>query len=210
LGIRLYRRLWSFFQKDTMIKVLFWSTIVFTSSILIVQPVHTIMPPVFLPLFHPSALVLDIALFVLLATILFHKHPTILFIGAQEISELYIIKQDSGLPLYHFKFKVGRVEGLEILSAFFTGIKHFVKHTLGKGEVESILVGDQEMIVQEGIHTYGILIARQSSELTRKLLRLSIDSFERYYQLSQIDYVEKKTSKEFDKIIERFFEFATI
>jgi len=210
LGIRLYRRLANFLQKDKVISFLFWFTVAFTSTILILQPLQQLVPDVLIWLFQPSTFILDITLFVLLVTFLFQKHPTILFVETHETSELYIIKQESGLPLYHFEFRGGRSGGSEIISAFFTGIKHFVKYSLGKGEIESIQVGDQEMIIKEGIYTYGILIAKQSSELTRNLLRISVDSFEKIYQFNNVDYIELKRMKAFDSIIERYFEFAII
>ena len=143
--------------------------------------------------------------------ILFIRHPTILFVGTHEIEEIYVIQRDSGLPLYNFSFiPENGGTGSEILSAFFTGIRHYVKHSLGSGEIERILVGDLELIIQEGIFTYGILISKKSSDLVKNLLRVTIEEFEKKYGFEFEDHVEPQKYLGFDEFIARYFEFAMI
>lgn len=210
LGRRIYKRLAPVIREDKIVRSGFWLALLLSWLILLVQPLSSFFPEILMPLVGQSLFILLITLFLVLLTLLLHRHPTILFIEAHRISEMYIIMQDSGLPLYHYKFDRSRTGGSEVISAFFTGIKDFVKLTLEKGGIERILVGEQELTIQEGIHIYGILIAKESSELTTNLLRISVDAFEKHYQFDGMDHVKPTKMKEFNDVIKRYFEFALI
>ncbi|MHA1907593.1 MAG: hypothetical protein ACW98Y_09900 [Candidatus Thorarchaeota archaeon] len=209
LVVRIFRRLRISMRKDYHTRVLFWIIIVVLPSILFVQPFRNIAPLFMQPLYHPAVILSMNALFLLLIVNLFIRHPTILFAGTNEIEEIYLIKRDSGLPLYHYNFipEIG-VNGREILAAFFTGIRHYVKHSLGSGEIERILVGEHELVIQEGILTYGILISKKSTDIAENLLRLALSEFENRYGIGFEDHVRPKEYADFDKVITRYFEFA--
>lgn len=211
LAASLFRRLGPHFRRDRPFMILFWITVLFSPAVLLIQPLAPISPLFLQPLFHSSILLATIALFVLLVLVLFIRHPTILFVGGHEINEIYIIKKDSGIPLFHFTFQANRREGgTEILSAFFTGIKHYVMESIGGGEIESIVVGEEELLIEEGLFTYGVLIAKKSSELTRNLLTIAVSSFESNMEPSKAEYTMPHESENFKATIERYFEFALL
>jgi hypothetical protein len=209
LVVRIFQRLRISIRKDYHTRILFWVVILVFPLILLIQPFSAIVPS-FLQLLSHQAVILSMnALFLLLIVNLFIRHPTILFAGTNEIEEIYVIKRDSGLPLYHFSFNPeNEVNGREILSAFFTGIRHYVKHSLGSGDIERILVGDYELVIQEGIFTYGILISRKSTDIAENLLRLAVGDFESRFAIGFEDHVRPKEYREFDAVISRYFEFA--
>lgn len=209
LGASLFRKLGAHFRKDRPFVVLFWITVLFSPAVLLVQPLAPLSPLFLQPLFQSSLFLGTISLFVLLILVLFARHPTILFVGGHEISEIYIIKKDSGIPLFHFAFQRSRrEEGTEILSAFFTGIRHYITESIGGGEIESIVVGEDELLIEEGSFTYGVLIAKKSSELTRNLLAIAVSSFESNMEPSKAEYIMPHESTKFKATIERYFEFA--
>ncbi|MCK5239745.1 MAG: hypothetical protein KAR33_09375 [Candidatus Thorarchaeota archaeon] len=211
LIFRMFKRLRISMRRDYYTRILFWIVVVFLPFLLVIQPFRNIAPGIMQPLFHPSLILSMVTLFLLMLVILFIRHPTILFVGTHEIEEIYVIQRDSGLPLYNFSFiPENGGTGSEILSAFFTGIRHYVKHSLGSGEIERILVGDLELIIQEGIFTYGILIAKKSSDLVKNLLRVTIEEFEKKYGFEFEDHVEPQKYLGFDEFIARYFEFAMI
>jgi hypothetical protein len=211
LAISLFRRLRAHFRKDRPFMVLFWITVLFSPAVLLLQPLAPMSPLFLQPLFRSSLLLATISLFVLLVLVLFIQHPTILFVGGHEISEIYIIKKESGIPLFHFAFQTNRREGgTEILSAFFTGIRHYITESIGGGEIESIVVGEDELLIEEGSFTYGVLIAKKSSELTRNLLAIAVSSFECNMEPSKAEYIMPHESGKFKATIERYFEFALL
>ncbi|MFW9848185.1 MAG: hypothetical protein ACFFF4_03545 [Candidatus Thorarchaeota archaeon] len=209
LIVRIFRRLRISIRQDILTRILFWVIIIVFPFTLFIQPFGDVAPALMQPLYHPAVFLVMNTLFLLLIIRLFVRHPTILFSGTNEIEEIYIINRNSGLPLYHYNFLPNNgYNGSEILSAFFTGIRHYVKHSLGSGEIERILVGEHELVIQEGIFTYGILITNQSTDISVNLLRLSIDEFEMRYGLEIHDHVEPRKYLEFDDVIIRYFEFA--
>ncbi|MHA2424732.1 MAG: hypothetical protein ACXAEF_08080 [Candidatus Thorarchaeota archaeon] len=209
LVVRIFKRLRISIRKDYATRALFWVIIIILPFIRFSQPFRDIAPTILLPLYHPSVIVSMNTLFLLLIVNLFIRHPTILFAGTNEIEEIYIIKRDSGLPLYHFNFvPENGIDGKEILSAFFTGIRHYVKHSLGSGEIERIHVGDHELVIHDGILTYGILISKKSTDIAENLLRLVVREFENRFGLAYDDHVRPKVYREFDQVISRYFEFA--
>jgi len=209
LILRMFNRLRISMRKVYYTRMLFWIVIAVLPFIFVIQPFANVAPVFMQPLFHPALLLSMVTLFLLMLVILFIRHPTIFFVGTHEIEELYVIQRNSGLPLYHFSFiPENEVTGSEILSAFFTGIRYYVKHSLGSGEIERIQVGELELTIQEGILTYGILIAKKSTDFAKNLLRVSIEEFEKRYGFEYEDFVEPQRYVDFDEVIARYFEFA--
>jgi len=210
LATRSYHNLHISVREDIKTPIAFWIIIIVLPTILTLQPFRSIAPSFLQPLYHLSVIMVAVAFFFLMLTILFRNHPTILFAGTHEIDEIYIITQGSGLPLYHYNFhseESHKDPGL--LSAFFTSIRHFVKHSLGSGEIERIQIGEYELHLQEGVLTYGILITKESTELAKNLLALSVSEFEAEFGFNlDPSFIETKQYESFDKMIAKYFEFA--
>ncbi|MDF1539120.1 MAG: hypothetical protein P1Q69_09460 [Candidatus Thorarchaeota archaeon] len=211
LVLRVFNRLRISMRKDYHTPALFWIIVIVLPFILLIQPFRQIAPIILQPLFHSSIMMLMVTVFLLMLANLFYRHPIILFVGSHDIEELYVIRRDSVLPMYHYSFVSSGMEGAtEILSAFFTGIKHYVKHSLGSGEIQQIQVGDYELNIHEGLFTYGILIAKRSSKLAKNLLRLFIEEFESSVGYQYVNHVEPQKYQAFDRVVSRFFEFAIV
>ncbi|MFW9907205.1 MAG: hypothetical protein ACFFEF_01410 [Candidatus Thorarchaeota archaeon] len=209
LALRIFYRLRVSAQEDISTRILFWIIVTCLPTILLLQPFRQAISVDLGLILNQSVFLSVIALFFVLLIILFQKHPTILFMATHVIEELYIIERNGGLPLYHYNFASHHQNNeTEILSAFFTGIRHYVKHSLGSGEIERILVGNLELSVCEGIFTYGILIAKESTDLTKNLLAMILNRFEQSYGFTAEDTVQPSKYTEFDTVVAKYFEFA--
>lgn len=164
------------------------------------------LPPI---LMYPEVVTTVTGFFLLWVGILLSKHPTILFSTINDILDLYIIDSGSGLPQYSYSFGNRKVrEGGEVLSAFFTSIRHFVKQEIAAGEIEKIVIGDSEVVVCDGLFCFGILLARKSSRLVQLLLEVILSEFEAAYAFELTEPNRTNRFSEFDYTIERYFEFA--
>ncbi len=210
LALRSYHDLHTSLRRDIQTPITFWTVIIVLPTILILQPFRNGDPNFLQPLYHQSLILIPVALLFLFAAILLKKHPTILFAATHDIEEIYIITQGSGLPLYHYNFHaVETPKDPGLLSAFFTSIRHFVKHSLGSGDIEKIQIGEYELYLHEGLLTYGILITQESTELAKNLLALSVAEFEAQFGLDlDPSFIETTQYKSFDRIISKYFEFV--
>ncbi|MHA1883275.1 MAG: hypothetical protein ACTSUO_09560 [Candidatus Thorarchaeota archaeon] len=209
LALRIFHRLNISVRNDIPTRVSFWMIVTVLPILVVLQPFKLSLPEFIQPLLHQSVILAIVSTFFLMLVFLFRKHPTILFVATHEIDEIYIIKRGSGLPLYHYNFVFENDSNDSgLLSAFFTSIRHYVKHSLGSGNIERIHVGDYEMYLHEGIFTYGLLLAKESTSLAMNLLALSVTEFEAQYGFELEDYVEPKKYSSFDDVVSRYFEFA--
>lgn len=163
-----------------------------------------------MPSIDPALYFTGLGIFLLLFVIMFKRHPMIFFSGIQDLTELYIISTKSGLPVYYHNFKQKENEySPEVISALFTGIRHYIQHNLESGDIESITANENEILVYGGEEVYGILVAQQTSALLTSLLRLTVQEFEKKFEEKPLDYTMGDQFKEFDSKIKRFFEFAS-
>lgn len=209
LALRIFNRLNISVRNDIRTRASFWIIVTLLPILLVLQLFKLSIPEFIQPLLHQSLILTVVAAFFLMLVLLFRKHPTILFVATHEIDEIYIINRGSGLPLYHYSFVFEKESGdMNLLSAFFTTLRYYVKHSLGSGEIERIHVGEYEMYLHDGMFTYGILLAKESTALAKNLLALSVTEFEAQYGFDLEDYVEPKKYRSFDDVVSRYFEFA--
>ncbi|MGY5875289.1 MAG: hypothetical protein RTU30_06055, partial [Candidatus Thorarchaeota archaeon] len=179
--------------------------------ILMGQIFVTTYPSEDLVFIHPGVFNAGISLFLLLMMVIFVNHPTILFAFNHDVLELYIVERDSGLPLYHFDFKTREEPPRqEILTAFFTSIRHFLKQSLESGEIERVRFGINEVVVGEGLMTYGMLISNKGSDILSSLLAIIVTEFEVRYAYQLSEPVQPNRFTAFDEQVLKYFEFAAL
>jgi hypothetical protein len=152
---------------------------------------------------------LTMALFFLVLCYFDIRHPTIFFSYSHGIMGLYIVEKESGLPAYHFNF-VSREHDVDpvLLSAFVTGNLRALEEALeSESEIESVFLGQTEVLVSEGNFVYAMLVANRGSSFLKALLNLVVEEFESYYGFQVYDKTGLQAFRAFDLRILRLFEF---
>jgi hypothetical protein len=209
IAMTVWKRIKRVVKKEIILQFLLVSTVILVTFGLVMQGFNRSQLQAFIGLYHPLTFPFAAGLALLLMFVLLWLHPTILLAGANDIKELFIISRGSGLPLYFFDF-MGREErhGQEILSAFFTSIRHYLRFSLKAGDLDRIQIGDNEVLVAEGLLTYGILVASGSSVLLLSLLTSTVQEFEAQYGFELDETIMSGKFNEFNEQVHRFFEFA--
>ncbi|MGY5852523.1 MAG: hypothetical protein RTU92_03040, partial [Candidatus Thorarchaeota archaeon] len=211
LTFRIGQRVKSALKGETLIQVLVVLIAIIGPAILMGQIIVTTNPDGGMLFIHPGVFIAGIILFLLLMMLIFVYHPTVLFAFNNDVLELYIVERDSGLPLYHFDFKTREdPPRQEILTAFFTSIRHFLKQSLEAGEIERVRFGANEVVVGEGMMTYGMLISNRGSDLLSSLLAIVVTEFEVRYAYQLSDPIRPNRFKAFDEEVLKYFEFAAL
>jgi hypothetical protein len=205
LAMRVRKRLALSVQRDRNLLATLVIIIVFLPPVFLLYGLPQIA---MLALFQqPSFATSVTGFFFLWIALLQIQHPTVLFSASNDLIGFYIIEKESGLPLYYYSFVEKRKSG-EILSAFLTSIRHFISQELARGEIENITLGTNQVIVEEGLLSFGIVLARQSSPLIRSLPKIALNDFEAKIAFRLDDASIVGQFNQFDEFVEKYSEFA--